>query len=183
MASYKKLIYGVNWVRVHKLPAYPPVLHIFAVGITRTTGWTEAELIPKDEDNPRGEKTFEFRARPNGPLQLMTPITASYTWQDWTELKQVKVITEKNYVVEPVKDETTEPRPVCLKGKLIDTNILHQVLETEEKEKYTIIGDLRNYAVGEEVFVFGTIAEGAFFGQQKAINVAWIGKNEPAMSL
>ena len=183
MASYKKLIYGVNWVRVHKLPAYPPVLHIFAVGVTRTTGWTEAELIPKDEDNPNGEKTFEFRARPNGPLQLMTPITASYTWQDWTELKQVKVITEKNYVVEPVKDETTEPRPICLKGKLIDTNILHQVLETEDKEKYTIIGDLRNYSVGEEVYVFGTIAEGAFFGEQKAINVAWIGKSEPSLNI
>ncbi len=73
-------IFSVVQVVVAKISDSPLTLHIQALGMTATSGWTNPRLDNSEDPNPQDAVLeFSFEAdRPTGPaLQVLTPIMAS----------------------------------------------------------------------------------------------------------
>jgi len=97
-----KPIYDVESVTLSILKTNPPSLEIQVTGHTLTTGWTEIKLEPRVYITapPNGIWEFDlYGVPPSGAAgQLITPVSAGYTWKDFPHsLKGVKVYSANNY--------------------------------------------------------------------------------------
>lgn len=92
-----ELVYRVDNVDVRVMESYPEQLHITAEGITRTGGWSNAQLRPRPSSS-EGVYEFRFEARPPAGVatQALTPITATTTMTKPKSFRWVRVIAETN---------------------------------------------------------------------------------------
>ncbi len=69
---------------------------------------------------------------------------------------------------------------ICIKGVLTDEGVECQALRTDDNELYTLVGDqVKDFKLGDKVYVSGTLAEVSFCMQGKTIAVSWISKDIP----
>ena len=71
-------------------------------------------------------------------------------------MRGIRVHASSNMKEIPVSQLPGEGR-VFVKGTLTDEGIECQVLQSESGESYTLVGDLKDFKVGDMVYVLGTI--------------------------
>lgn len=64
---------------------------------------------------------------------------------------------------------------ICVKGTLTDEGVECQALRASGGELFTLVGELGDYTVGDDVYVAGTVAEVSFCQQGTTLIVSWIG--------
>ncbi|NMG07743.1 DUF5818 domain-containing protein [Brasilonema sp. UFV-L1] len=171
----------VQDVQLSIAESFPPKLNITAKGTVTTPGWKNAELIPYIYIQPPvdGIYDFDFIAEPpeNIVAQVITSIEANYLLQSIPDnLRGVRIYASTNSKVALLDNRS---KTICVKGVLTDEGVECQALRTAANELYTLVGDLKGFQVGDEVYVSGTIAEVSFCQQGITIAVSWIGKSAP----
>lgn len=71
---------------------------------------------------------------------------------------------------------------VFVKGSLTDEGSKCQALQSQSGELYTLVGDLKDFKVGDTVYVLGTIVPVSFCMQGTTIAIDWISKHAPRCS-
>ena len=177
----KKKVLEVQNVKLSILESLPPKLSITALGTVPTSGWKDAELIPYVyiQPPPDGIYDYDFVAEPpDQPVpQVITPIVANKVEPLPDDLKGVRVHASLNSKVALLGESLG--RTIVVKGKLTDEGVECQTLRTDAGELYSLVGDLRGFQVGDQVYVAGTIAEFSLCQQGLTIVVSWIGKYPP----
>ena len=177
----KKKVLEVQNVKLSILESFPLQLSITALGTVPTPGWKDAELIPHVyiQPPPDGIYGYDFVAEPpDQPVpQVITPIVANKLELLPNDLKGVKVYASLNSKVALL--DRGGGRTIVVKGVLTDEGVKCQALRTDTGELYTLVGDLKGFQVGDEVYVAGMIAEVSICQQGLTIVVSWIGKYPP----
>ena len=180
----KSKVYDVKSVRLFTHKSSQPILNISAFGTVPTGGWSDASLVPHVyvQPPPDGIYDFDFVATPpegNAP-QVLMPIPVCSTITEIPEgMRGVRIHASTNSVVALFDAGAAIGKTVCIKGKLTDEGVECQALRTANDELYTLVGDLKGFGIGDEVYVSGTIAEFSFCMQGVTIAIHWIGKNPP----
>ncbi|WP_116812180.1 hypothetical protein [Steroidobacter cummioxidans] len=104
----KRMIVSVQSVEVALLKSEPPQLLINVTGWAGSTGWHDPELVlqtPDAELSADGVLDLEFQAEPPpGGLKVLTPISASYLWQEHADdVVAVRVVARTNEITELVR--------------------------------------------------------------------------------
>jgi hypothetical protein len=87
------------------LKSNPPQLHISAIGLVNSGGWTNPRLEPRIyvQFPPDGIQDFDFVADPpQGPaIQVILPVAASELWENppLDKLKGVRIHSATNSIV------------------------------------------------------------------------------------
>ncbi|MCE6976347.1 hypothetical protein EI534_02660 [Pseudomonas frederiksbergensis] len=91
------------------LKSNPPQLHISAIGLVNSGGWTNPRLEPRVyiQFPPDGIQDFDFVADPpqGAAIQVILPIDASKLWKEppLDKLKGVRVHSASNSIEAPLK--------------------------------------------------------------------------------
>lgn len=91
-------------VELKLLKSNPPQLHILAIGLVGSAGWTNPRLEPRVyiQFPPDGIQDFDFVADPpqGTVIQVVLPIDASKLWKEppFDKLKGVRVHSATNSV-------------------------------------------------------------------------------------
>ena len=72
-----------------------------------------------------------------------------------------------------------EGSTICITGTLTDEGIECQTLRSIDGQLYTLVGNLDGYAVGDVVYVAGTVARGSFCMMGTTLVIHWISKKQP----
>jgi len=194
----KSTAYRVDDVTIVLTRREPPHVMITARGTVPTQGWSNAELVPFVYLVPPadGIQEFCFVAEPPTEIvpQVLTPIVATYTIDPLSEqgvgtspqgvgtsplwVRGVRVHASSN-TKEALIGEVPGDRRVFVKGTLTDEGIECQALQAQNGELYTLVGDLKDFQVGDTVYVLGTIVPISFCMQGITIAVDWISKDAP----
>lgn len=182
-----KKVLEVQQVKLAILESFPPQLSITATGIVPTQGWKNPELIPYIYIQPPLDGIYEFDFVAEPPEGIAAPalasIEANFRLESIpTNLRGVKIYASTNSQV-ALLEESSKEKTICVKGTLTDEGVECQTLRTAEGELYTIVGDFKDFQVGDEVYVAGTVAEFSFCLQGITIVVNWISKSVPKCSL
>ncbi|WP_367372159.1 hypothetical protein [Pseudomonas lini] len=100
MASVMKVVD----VQLTLLKSYPPQLHISAIGLVNSGGWTNPRLEPRIylQFPPDGIQDFDFVADPpqRPAIQPILPIAASELWENppLDKLKGVRIHSANNSI-------------------------------------------------------------------------------------
>ncbi|AFZ31683.1 hypothetical protein Glo7428_3197 [Gloeocapsa sp. PCC 7428] len=183
----KKKVLEVQEIKLAILESFPPQLSITAIGTVPTQGWKNAELIPYVYIQPPIDGIYEFDFVAEPPEGIVAPalasIQANFRLETIpTNLRGVKVYASSNSQVALLETSGKE-RTICVKGVLTDEGVECQTLRTADGELYTLVGNLKEFQVGDEVYVAGTVAEFSFCLQGITIVVNWISKSAPKCSL
>jgi len=95
-----QLVSSVDEVEIAVMESFPLQLHITARGMTRTGGWTDAQLVLDEEASKGIRLVYRFMAvRPTGmATQAFTPIEASVSYGPWTDraAREIEIIAGTN---------------------------------------------------------------------------------------
>lgn len=175
----KSLIYRVDQVSATLLKSNPPQLSITAHGVVPTLGWSKPELIPYVYIMPPADGIWDFAfiAEPPPGIvpQVLTPIVTTYTMEN-PEVRGIRVHASSNSKEVFIGDTSVGERKIYVKGMLTDEGIECQALRTESGELYTLVGDLKDFKVGDTVYVLGTIVPISYCMQGITIAVDQISK-------
>jgi tetratricopeptide (TPR) repeat protein len=194
----KSLVSRVDNVAILLTMRQPPHLIVTARGTVPTEGWRNAELLPYVYIEPPadGIQDFCFVAEPPTEFvaQVLTPIEATYTIDPLSArgvgislqgvgtsplwVRGVRVHASSN-AKEAFVDEVPGGGRVFVKGTLTDEGVECQALRAQSGELYTLAGDLKDFEVGDPVYVLGTVVPISFCMQGTTIAVDWIGKEAP----
>ncbi|HED35478.1 MAG TPA: hypothetical protein ENJ08_14880 [Gammaproteobacteria bacterium] len=177
----KSKVYDVKDVKLSLLKTSPPKLSIVAQGSVPSGGWSDPHLIPYIyiQAPPDGIYDFDFIATPPDGLatQAFADIEVSHTLESIDNgLKGIRVHASQNSIVSLLNNDSSSGKTICIKGKLTDEGVECQALRTEDNELYTLVGDLKEFSVGDEVCISGSIAEISFCMQGTTVAVNWISK-------
>lgn len=95
-------------VKSVKLNVEKNTLSIHADGVVRTSGYTNPRLEPFVYIQPPADGIWDFdfvADKPGGPVkQVLTPISADYTWESFpSDIKGVRIHAETNSIEERVE--------------------------------------------------------------------------------
>jgi hypothetical protein len=71
---------------------------------------------------------------------------------------------------------------VFIKGTLTDEGHECQALQSQSGELYTLVGDLKDFKVGDSVYVLGTIVPVNICMQGTTIAIDWMSEHAPRLS-
>ncbi|PPS43993.1 DUF5818 domain-containing protein [Chroococcidiopsis sp. TS-821] len=181
-----KKVLEVREIKLAILESFPPQLSITATGIVPTQGWKNAELIPYIYIQPPIDGIYEFDFVAEPPKGIVAPalasIKANFRLETIPNLRGVKVYASSNSQI-ALLEASGKERTICVKGVLTDEGVECQTLRAADGELYTLVGNLKEFKIGDEVYVAGTVAEFSFCLQGITIVVNWISKSAPKCSL
>ncbi|MEO1641814.1 MAG: hypothetical protein AAFR74_00655 [Pseudomonadota bacterium] len=171
-------------IKLDILKSDPPQLAVSATGVTTTTGWTQPELVPLEEElSADGILDLEFVAEaPTGIVpQVITPTAASFVWTDDVDrIVAVRVVARTNDPIEFLAG----PKELSMSGfKLPDLPITTLAIGEEG-------GPFTTEAVGEEgpptKTVLGEegsppIFKKALIGEESPTKTLALGEEKPIM--
>ena len=183
----KSTVYRVDRVTVAVSAGQPPRLSVTARGTAPTPGWTKPELTPYVYVTPPADGIWEFGFIAEPPtddftLPVVTPIPEPAIYrienpESW--VRGVRVHASSNAKEAFIGEISDGDHKICVKGTLTDEGVECQVLRAEDGELYTLVGDLKEFKIGDVVYVLGTIVPISFCMQGITIAVEWISKKAP----
>jgi hypothetical protein len=180
----KRTVYQVDSVELTLINTKPPQVNISASGSANTTGWADAELIPfvYVQAPPNGVYDFTLVAYPPvGPAgQMITPLPEPASLTEFVPLgfRGVTIHAESNTKQAFIGPESAA---ICVHGKLTDEGVECQALRSDDGKLFTLVGDLKGFKIGDEVYVSGHIAPISFCMQGITVAITWIGKTAPKL--
>jgi hypothetical protein len=176
-------VYEIKAVRLTRYRSVPPKLQIDVDATTRTSGYTDPQLVEYIYVHPPLDGVYDFDFIATSPStvssDVISPISLSYIMEPMHgDLKGVRIHATNNSL-EQLLGEGGNASGICVRGRLTDEGVECQALRSTTGELYTLVGDLNGFKNGDEVVVSGTIAGISFCMQGTTINVSWIGAEVP----
>lgn len=182
-------------VEVYWLKCNPPILVVWAIGVTNTGGWTNPRLNPHmyfDFQEPNdGIQSFTFTADPpSGPAtQVLSFISAFYMMTNVPKwLKGVRVLATENELVHLLEDTSPRKELTGYSPTQHLTGILKPGVEggcwelwPGKSPRYSLFGKIKPEGSGKQVYLTGRVIDGVSFCRKdiEMFWVDWMSTNEP----
>ena len=170
----RRTVYRVDSVELTLINTKPPQINISAYGSANTTGWADAQLIPFAyvQAPPNGVYDFTLVAYPpvGSAGQMITPLPEPASLTEFVPpgFRGVTIHAESNTKQAFVGPESAEAiigpesAAICVHGKLTDEGVECQALRSDDGKLFTLVGDLKGFKIGDEVYVSGHISPISF---------------------